>query len=281
MSQFAPMSDNKEKDPSVDVERIYDALDSDAPGRAYSIARLALGESTEDDPVIRFLAGVALLELDRAEDATVELRVAAAIDTEDAEVSGTLARALFRCSQFEESQRLAETILKSDANLPDAHFVLALNLERQARLDEAEQHFRDAARLDPERFPLPTRLSREAFGTHLSRAMDRLPVKYRRHLEQVAVTVDDLPSDGIIADQEDTPLDPEQLLGLFVGVSLDRQSSLSPGDLPPRILLFQRNLERMALDHEELEEEIAITLYHELGHYLGLSEDELEQIDLA
>ena len=53
------------------------------------------------------------------------------------------------------------------------------------------------------------------------------------------------------------------------------------GGLPPRIHLFQRNLERFAVDREELQEEIAVTLYHELGHYLGLDEEELEELDLA
>lgn len=275
------MNPREEQDPSLlVVERVYEALDADDPGRALALAREALRDSVEADPVIRFLAGVALMELDRPRDAVAELRIAAQDDPDDTEVAGTLARALFRSGEFVESHKLAAAALKADANLPDAHFVLGLNLERQGRLNDADDHFKNAARLDPDRFPAPIRSTREAFGRQLSRAIDRLPAKYRRHLEQVAVTVEDLPSDEIIEDCG-PELDAEQLLGLFVGVSLDRQSSLSPGDLPARILLFQRNLERMALDAEDLEEEIAITLYHELGHYLGLTEDELEQIDLA
>ena len=97
----------------------------------------------------------------------------------------------------------------------------------------------------------------------------------------MAVTVEDLPSDAILQ-EDDPPFDPADLLGLFVGVSRDRRSSLSPGgELPPRILLFKKNLERMALEVDELVEEIAVTLYHELGHFLGLDEEDLERIDLA
>ena len=56
---------------------------------------------------------------------------------------------------------------------------------------------------------------------------------------------------------------------------------MSSGSLPPRILLFQRNLERQSRDLEDLRSEIAVTLYHELGHYLGLDEGELIAIDLG
>ena len=48
------------------------------------------------------------------------------------------------------------------------------------------------------------------------------------------------------------------------------------GDLPPRIVLFKRNLERAAQDAEELREEIGVTVRHELAHYLGLDEEEIE-----
>ena len=97
---------------------------------------------------------------------------------------------------------------------------------------------------------------------------------------QVAVTVEELPSDEILLD-ESPPLDPDQLLGLFVGIPLSDAAAGGAGALPPRILVFKRNLERLALDIDELEEEIAVTVYHELGHYLGLDEDDLARIDLA
>lgn len=147
-------------------------------------------------------------------------------------------------------------------------------------MDEADDHFERAARLDAERFPSPLRLSEAEFRAHVEKASGMLPDDFARHLEQVAVTVEGLPSEAILREEE-PPLDPE-LFGLFVGVPLTGRSFLSPGgDLPPRILLFQRNLERCFPDREELVEEITVTLRHELGHYLGLEEDELEEIGLG
>jgi predicted Zn-dependent protease with MMP-like domain len=64
------------------------------------------------------------------------------------------------------------------------------------------------------------------------------------------------------------------LLGLFVGVSLADRTAFSPGgELPARILLFQRNLERAFPAPELLTREIARTLHHARGHYLGLDEE--------
>jgi predicted Zn-dependent protease with MMP-like domain len=54
-----------------------------------------------------------------------------------------------------------------------------------------------------------------------------------------------------------------------------------PGELPPTIFLFQRNLERYAEDEVRLIEEIRTTLYHELGHALGFDEDGVEDMGLA
>ncbi len=124
------------------------------------------------------------------------------------------------------------------------------------------------------------RLSEAAFEAVLHDARDYLDATFRKHLDDVAVTVEPLPSDEVLLETT-PPMDPE-LLGLFVGVPLSDRTSFSPGgELPPRILLFKRNLERSFPGEDALKEEIARTLHHELGHYLGLDEDELDAIGLA
>jgi predicted Zn-dependent protease with MMP-like domain len=236
-------------------------------------------ERLGDDPVLRFLAGVAQLDDDSPAGAVEDLRQAVAMDPEDAEVRATLATALFRTCRFEEARKEADAALAADPSLPDAHVALALLLERQGLLEASDEHFRRAAKIDPERFPAPVRMSRGEFEAEVAAAGELLPEEFQRHLAAIAVTVEDVPSDEIL-DDGDVTLDPE-LLGLFVGTALDER--VHQGVLaaePPRILLFKRNLERYGVDSASLKDEIARTLHHELAHYLGFEEEDMPGLDL-
>ncbi len=275
------MTDEPRDEPALLlIDEIYDALDAGDPEGALALARQARSESSEDDPVVRYLAGVALLELDRPDQAWVELQKAVDLDAEDADARSALGMAYYRVCRFEDSLEHARRAFELDDTNADSAFILGLLAERSGAEAESRQRLETAARLDGERFPLAPAMSDAEFRGHLIAAIERLPELFRGHLEEVAVTVEPFPSDAILTDE--TPaLDPE-LLGLFVGPTVEERNSTSgPGELPPRILLFQRNLERLALDRQELIEEIAVTLYHELGHYLGMDEDDLERIDLA
>ncbi len=260
------------------VEEIYDALDAGDPDLALARAEIAL-ERGGEDPVLRFLAGVALLESDDPAAAVAHLARAVELDPEDAEFRANLALALYRAGRFAEAGSHAEAAVAADAGLPDAHHVRGLLLEREGRLDEADAAFRRASRIDRERFPEPVRLGRAAFEREVVDAGELLPEEFQRHLAEVAVTVEDVPSDAVLFDG-DPPLDPE-LLGLFVGTAIDERAhqGVLAGE-PPRILLFRRNLERYAVDRKTLRHEIARTLYHELAHYLGFEEEDMAELDL-
>ena len=266
-------------DPDLEpVEAIFNAIDAGHPELALELARRAQ-DAEKSDPVTRFLAGVALLEMDRPEEAVGEFASAVEIDPDDAELRANHALALFRSCAFAPAHEAALRALETSDDLPDAHYVLALTLERRDEHETAEKHFLRAAQLDPEAFPEPHRLEVTAFEEHVERGAAHLSEEFRRHLDEVAVTIEDLPTEAILL-EEDPPLDPE-LLGLFVGLPLSMKTHLSPGgELPPRILIFKRNLERIFPDADELTIQIARTLHHELGHYLGLDEDELAAIGL-
>ncbi len=270
-----------EHDDDATLDRIYDALDEGD----YEGALGLIGEAIEalpegqDDPVLRFLAGSALLELDQPEDAAEQLSSAVGMDPEDAEARATLALALFRCARFREAREHSQKALDADPKSPDALYVHAMLLEREGKTADADRLFERAAKLDPDRYPTPVRFDRQTFESEVLRAGEMLPAEFRRHLQDVAVLVEDLPCDEILVDEK-PPLDPE-LLGLFVGTALPERTFSGPSSAPPRILLFKRNLERFVEDEATLREEIAKTLHHELGHYLGMDEEGLEQIDLA
>ena len=260
------------------LESISEALDRGEPQAALSRAREALAAEGED-PVLHFLAGTALLDLDQPEEGAEAVSRAGGLDPEDAEFRASYALALFRACRFGEASAQAREAVEAAPRYADGQHVLALTEEREGRFADADAAFARAAALDPQGFPLPERMTREAFEKEVAAATDLLPPDFRRHLGEVAVTVEPLPSEDVLLDGT-PPLDPE-LLGLFVGVSLPERSFQGPGgDLPPRILLFQRNLERYAVGADTLREELRRTLYHELAHYLGFDEEQMAEMDL-
>jgi predicted Zn-dependent protease with MMP-like domain len=101
----------------------------------------------------------------------------------------------------------------------------------------------------------------------------------KKHLEELPVIVEGLPTREVLA-SEQPPLSPD-LLGLFVGRHLLERSHGDLPGAPGAIFLFRRNLLRVCGDREELENEIRTTVQHEVGHLLGLDEDDLEQWGLA
>jgi predicted Zn-dependent protease with MMP-like domain len=148
--------------------------------------------------------------------------------------------------------------------------------ERRGDAKEARRRFDQARRLAPDEFPAPIALSEAAFDEVVEEAFANVPEKVRRYLANVAITVEDLPSEDELR-VTDPPLSPS-ILGLFRGPSYGRgdAGAVDPWThLPSSIVLFQKNLERFARSRGELAEEIGVTLVHEVGHFLGLDEGEL------
>lgn len=121
-----------------------------------------------------------------------------------------------------------------------------------------------------------SRLLRVAEGV-IKRAQRRLPPKIREAAEACVTEVEIL-ADCLAAGEDD--LD-DDLLGLFEGCSLADPEPDLPGHLP-RIRLFLDNLwEHADHDMQAFREEVRITWLHELGHYLGLDEDQVAALGLA
>ncbi len=104
------------------------------------------------------------------------------------------------------------------------------------------------------------------FEKLVEEAIERLPEVFRAKLANVAIIVEDLPPresgrEGL-------------LLGLFHGVPRTEKSTFQATP-PDRIFLYQKNIEAMCSTDEEVRREVRNTLLHEVGHYFGLTEDEL------
>jgi predicted Zn-dependent protease with MMP-like domain len=106
------------------------------------------------------------------------------------------------------------------------------------------------------------------FDRLVERALARIPARYRRRMENVAIVV------------EPEPPHPG-LLGLYHGRPLPERSVMEPFAMPDRITIYQGPHERLARSLGHLEQMVLDTVWHEIGHYFGLSEAEVRRAEMA
>lgn len=120
------------------------------------------------------------------------------------------------------------------------------------------------------------RTGRENFENLAEKALETLPEEYKKYFTNITIIVEDYPNE-----ENEGRLSPkkELLLGLFSGVPYpDKKSFFAvPYPLPDKIILFQKNIETICSNENELVEQIQQTLIHEIGHYFGLSERDLRK----
>jgi predicted Zn-dependent protease with MMP-like domain len=273
------MGGGREEEASERLDEALDALEGGAPEAALAAARRGLAEArrgaapqlTAD---LRWAEGAALVELGEAAEAVRALDAALALDPAHLDARLERARALFELTRFDEAATALAPLLEAAPDEADLHHLAGLVAERRGDAAAAERHLARARRLDPEAYPRPVRRSRDDFDASVEAALARIPEQVRRYLANVVITVEDLPADEELR-ASDPPLSPT-ILGLFRGAPWGEKSSMDPwSHFPSSIVLYQRNLERLARDEAELEQEIGVTLVHEVGHFLGLDEEEL------
>jgi len=120
-------------------------------------------------------------------------------------------------------------------------------------------------------------MKREAFERLVAGALATVPRRFRDAMANLAIVVEDEPSRELLEEMEIGPAD--TLLGLYQGTPLTGRAWDYGNTLPDRILLFQGPLERESDDEDDLVVAIGETLIHEIGHYFGLSEEEIEEIE--
>jgi predicted Zn-dependent protease with MMP-like domain len=120
-------------------------------------------------------------------------------------------------------------------------------------------------------------VERRAFDALVADALAGIPPQFREALANLAISVENEPSPALLREMEIDP--PDTLLGLYQGTPLTERGASYGNALPDRILLFQGPLERASEDQDDLIVAIGETLIHEIGHYFGLSEEEIEEIE--
>ena len=120
-------------------------------------------------------------------------------------------------------------------------------------------------------------MDRATFEALVADALATIPRRFRDAMSNLAIVVEDEPTRALLEEMELAPRD--TLLGLYQGTPLTERSWGYGNALPDRILLFQGPLERESEDEDDLVVAIGETLIHEIGHYFGLSEEEIQEIE--
>jgi predicted Zn-dependent protease with MMP-like domain len=129
-------------------------------------------------------------------------------------------------------------------------------------------------------------MTREEFDVLVEEALGTIPERFRDALKNVAIVVEDEPTPEQLAsidhDEEGDEADDDSdmtLLGLYEGTPLTERKWDDGNRLPDKVTLFQGPIEDASEDEDDVVIAIGETLIHEIGHYFGLSEDEIQAIE--
>jgi predicted Zn-dependent protease with MMP-like domain len=120
-------------------------------------------------------------------------------------------------------------------------------------------------------------MTREEFEALVQEAYESIPKGFRSRLRNVAIVVEQEPEPELLEEMEIEP--PDTLFGLYQGTPLTERGWAFGNQLPDRIVLYQGPIEDSCEDADEIYQAIAETVIHEAGHYFGLSEEEIEEIE--
>lgn len=120
-------------------------------------------------------------------------------------------------------------------------------------------------------------MTRREFEQLVAEAVTLIPARFRREMKNLSLVVEDEPDPQLLAEMEIEP--PDSLYGLYQGTPLTERTWGFGNSLPDLITIYQRPIEEDCEDEDEIRAVIGETLIHEVGHYFGLSEAEIEDIE--
>jgi predicted Zn-dependent protease len=255
------------RDPWIDAAhaRVWSFLERDELHRA----REALQGAREAHPgaiCLEELAADLAYREDRIADALEHILKVLEVEPHRPLTLVLMLQALHRCERFVDCGEAARDILQQRRGIipplaAAAHYHLALALDRAGQRQQAEEHFRQAVDLEPKAYFVPCRLDAERFNALLREAMDSTPTAVRPYLEGATVDVRDYPTHEEI--------DP---FALSAGFDEDdgpasRESRL----LRCRLEIYQRNIEILCRDADELREECRRSVLGALGELFDLT----------
>ncbi len=214
---------------------------------------------------------------DAAEQAAEALEELPPVQFPDADLHLRVARCFLDLQKDDQAEEHYRKALELDPALGDAYHGLGLVYEAREDHRAMVKAWLKARELDLDEEPLPWAVDPEEFERIAEEALEELPERIRKLLENVPIVAADYPAVEIVAEGNDP-----RMMGFFSGVPYPEKSNIS--DQAPHldcVFLYQKNIERMSRDRDEVAREIRITLLHETGHFFGLSEEELEEMGLG
>lgn len=238
-------------------------------------SRRALARRRRHVPLAADLAVLeaqALNDLGRSDEALDRVDSALRITSARGDALHERGVALFDLSRFKEAKIAFEKALGIQPQDAYTHQMLGLTLEQLGEAAAADKELTKAIELAPHELSPPVLIPVVEFQKEIDAVIGSLPAARRAHVKSIKVEIADLP-DPVDLKAVQPPF-PPTILGLYRG-PVGRAPA--PGDEPPSIVLYRKNLARAVKTRTELSEQIRDTLLHEIGHLEGLDEDDLRR----
>jgi tetratricopeptide (TPR) repeat protein len=242
------------------------ALDQGRPDTTLELCRQLL-EILPDHPTALFLEAEALREMQDPESATWRYRRVIETHPAHAEAWSGLGLVLFEQTEFDEALVAFQRAVRLAPDNADAYFGRAMVRERRGDHDGARRDYLRAWRLSPSH-PPPEELTDAAVTALLREAAEREDPLVAAWLEHLPILVAEVPDSATCHSWE--PLaSPSGLLGHFTGTSLATQTTAArPGAFLTPVVLYRRNIARLAFDRDQLLDELEHTVVRDLHEWL-------------
>ncbi|MCK4532664.1 metallopeptidase family protein [bacterium] len=121
-------------------------------------------------------------------------------------------------------------------------------------------------------------MNKIAFEKLVKTSLDDLPTKFLRKMENIIIVVEDVPSKDVLL--RFGVKNPLHLLGLYHGVPLGKRGYRYGNVLPDKISIYKKSIEALCRTEEEILLKVREVVMHEIGHYFGMSEEELRKANI-
>ncbi len=173
---------------------------------------------------------------------------------------------------------LLDELLHVEPDHADGHYARGFACEEAGDREGMIHHFLEVLRLDAliaEELELGSDDDLDFIEATAEQVLTRVPDEFREHLDNVPIVLEAQPHPDTVREGFDP-----RALGLFEGLEHSRLATGEPSTAPTRIVLFHANLLADFPDREHLADEIEVTMLHEIGHFFGLDEDDVERLGL-